>query len=182
MLRIIGGKYKHRKLEQPPLNITRATKDATKEGLFNSLGNEIVDSVFLDLFSGSGAIGIEAYSRGAKSVYLVDKSLEAVNTINKNLINLDIKEITVINCDYNKALKKLKSKNLLFDFVFLDPPYKFTINIEFVKFLENSGVLRDNCKILIETDYRIDLNEFSKYNAKMLKYGKTYIYILRRKI
>ena len=69
MIKIRGGKYLHRQLKQPPLEITRSTKDVCKEGMFNSLGN-IFNYSFLDLFGGSGSIGIEAYSRGANPVYI----------------------------------------------------------------------------------------------------------------
>lgn len=72
MLRIVGGKYKHRLLNQPSMETTRCTKDIAREGLFNSLG-DISNSNFLDLFGGSGAVGIEAYSRGASKVYINDK-------------------------------------------------------------------------------------------------------------
>ena len=68
MIRIVGGKYRHRVLDQPSLEITRCSKDSVKEGLFSSLGNDVENKVFLDLFAGSGSVGIESYSRKAKKV------------------------------------------------------------------------------------------------------------------
>jgi len=179
MIRICGGKYRHRKLEQPDINITRCTKDMVKEGLFSSLGFAINNSIFLDLFSGSGAIGIEAYSRGSKEVYLVDKSLNAINIIKKNLKTLGINDITLVMDDYLGALNYFMSSNIKFDIIFLDPPYNMNIDLKFLDVLKDHQVLNDKYIVIFEKDNKIDYQGINDYNVKELKYGKTYIYILR---
>ena len=182
MLRVIGGKYRHRKLEQPPLEITRSTKDSAKEGLFNSLGLRINDSSFLDLFSGSGAIGIEAYSRGAKNVYLNDASSVAFKIIKSNLKSLDINDIQVTNLDYKEALNKFINRKINFDIIFLDPPYKLIIDLNFIEFLKNSGLLKGNWLIIIESDKDLDNDISLNYDVKKLKYGKSIMYIIKGKL
>ena len=131
MIRIIGGYYKHRLINQPSLETTRCTKDIAKEGLFNSLG-DISDLSFLDLFSGSGAVGIEAFSRGASHVVLNEKDKNAKRIIMSNLISLAINDIKVYGLDANDCIKELSSLNESFDIIFLDPPYKDVVldNIE----------------------------------------------------
>ena len=110
MIRIVGGKYRHRVLDQPSLEITRCSKDSVKEGLFSSLGNDVENKVFLDLFAGSGSVGIESYSRKAKKVYLNDKNKEPINVIKNNLKKLDIDDIVVIAAD--QAIAPLKVGDL----------------------------------------------------------------------
>lgn len=180
MIRIIGGTYKHRLINQPPLETTRATKDIAKEGLFNSLG-DISGAKFLDLFSGSGSIGIEAYSRGAKLVYLNDIDTEAKRTIMRNLMALGISDINVTKLEASECIQFLSDKNLVFDLVFLDPPYKFKINKEFLKEMYDLRIVNDESKIIIESDTVLDENEFDEYTIKILKYGKSLMSILRRK-
>ena len=96
MIRIRGGKYLHRVINQPDLSITRATKDSAKEGIFSSLGS-LNGLSFLDLFSGSGQMAIEALSRGAKEVSLNDKNRDAFKIIMNNLKSLGINDIPSIS-------------------------------------------------------------------------------------
>lgn len=178
MIRIVAGKYKHRVLKQPSMAITRSTKDVAKEGMFSSLG-DISNLSFLDLFSGSGAIGIEAYSRGANKVVLNDSSKEAYKIIIENLRSLNINDIKVYNYDYLLTLKKLSLEGTRFDIIFLDPPYKMIINLEFIVTILSFNILKDNSIIICETDYELDSRLLDKYNVKKLKYGRSCIYILR---
>lgn len=180
MIRIIGGYYKHRLINQPSLETTRCTKDIAKEGLFNSLG-DISDLSFLDLFSGSGAVGIEAFSRGASHVVLNEKDKNAKRIIMSNLISLAINDIKVYGLDANDCIKELSSLNESFDIIFLDPPYKFIMNEEYVDNFYNLKIAKEYTRVILETDNELDTNSFSNYNIKVLKYGKTYMNILRRK-
>ena len=179
MIRIVGGKYRHRVLDQPSLEITRCSKDSVKEGLFSSLGNDVENKVFLDLFAGSGGVGIESYSRKAKKVYLNDKNKEPINVIKNNLKKLDINDIVVTNFDYFKALEYYKQNNIIFDIVFLDPPYKMEFDFNVISLLKSYNILSDNHIIIIERDSKINDTNLLNYKVKELKYGKTYIYILR---
>ena len=179
MIRIVGGKYRHRVLDQPSLEITRCSKDSVKEGFFSSLGNDVENKVFLDLFAGSGSVGIESYSRNAKKVYLNDKNKEPINVIKNNLKKLDINDIVVTNFDYLKALEYYKQNNIIFDIVFLDPPYKMEFDFNVISLLKSFNILSDNHIIIIERDSKINDTNLLNYKVKELKYGKTYIYILR---
>ena len=181
MLRVIGGKYKHRKLEQPPLDITRSTKDSAKEGLFSSLGLNIIDSSFLDLFAGSGAIGIEAYSRGAKFVYLNDINKIAFKIIKDNVKKFEINDIAITNLDEKECLKLYSTKNIKFDYVFLDPPYKNIVNLDYLLNFSKLDLLNKNFTIIVETDYQLEDQILNYFKIKQLKYGKTLIYILKEK-
>ncbi len=179
MLRVIGGKYKHRLLKQPLKETTRATKDIAKCGLFSSLG-DLTNKSFLDAFSGSGAIAIEAISRNAKKVVAIEKDKDAYNIILDNINNLKINEdIKVINDDFYKAIIKL---NFTFDIVFIDPPYKYNIDNTFITLLKNNYIINNDSTIIIERENKLDINDFKDYSIKELKYGRTLIYILRGKI
>lgn len=180
MIKIRGGKYLHRQLKQPSLEITRSTKDVCKEGMFNSLGN-IFNYSFLDLFGGSGSIGIEAYSRGANPVYINDKNKEAYKIILENLKSLSITDIKIFNLDYLNLLSLLKDRNIKFDIIFLDPPYKMEINDEFINNILSFDILEKNGIIIAETDYDLSPILIEKYQVKILKYGRSKINILREK-
>lgn len=176
MLRVVGGKYKRRKLEQPSLEITRPTKDMVKEAMFSSIG-DITNKSFLDCFGGSGAIGIEAYSRGAINVTIIENSLEAFKIIKNNLKNLNINDINLIYKDFKKVIDSL---HFSFDYIFIDPPYVYEIDDEFINKLIKANVINKQSTIIIERDKKIFLNIFNEYNVREYKYGKTYLYILRK--
>ena len=178
MIRVVGGKYKRRILEQPDPSITRPTKDVAKEGLFSSLG-DISKKSFLDLFGGSGAIAIEAFSRGANPVYVNDKNKEAIKIIDSNLEKLSINEIKVLSNDYLDALKFLNSKEMKFDIIFLDPPYKMVVDENFINAILLYNILNKDGIIVVETDYDIDKNIVEKYSVKILKYGRSLMNIIR---
>lgn len=179
MIRIVAGKYKHRMLKQPEIETTRCTKDAAREGLFSSLGESIKGKIFLDLFSGSGAVGIEAYSRGASKVYLNDKNFGPIKIIKENLKSLEINDIKLTNLDYNIALEKYKNDGIKFDFIFLDPPYKMIIDYDFVKMIVDKEILSNNPIIILETDYEIDKKISEIYQVKKLKYGRSLMFIIK---
>ena len=148
--------------------------------MFNSLGN-IFNYSFLDLFGGSGSIGIEAYSRGANPVYINDKNKEAYKIIIENLKSLSITDIKIFNLDYLNMLSLLKDRNIKFDIIFLDPPYKMEINDEFINNILSFDILEKNGIIIAETDYDLSPILIEKYNVKILKYGRSKINILRKK-
>ena len=179
MLKIRGGKYLHRVIEQPDMSITRPTKDSAKEGIFNSLGS-LRGLSFLDLFSGSGQMAIEAISRGAEKVVANDINRSAYNIIQGNLKKLGINEIKTYNLDYKNCLKKLSENNEKFDIVFLDPPYKMIVNENFINELLSYNIMNEDFRIVIETDYELDEELFNSFIIKKLKYGRSLMYVLRR--
>ena len=184
MIRIVGGKYRHRVLDQPSLEITRCSKDSVKEGLFSSLGNDVENKVFLDLFAGSGSVGIESYSRKAKKVYLNDKNKEPINVIKNNLKKLDINDIVVTNFDYLKALEYYKQNNIVFDIVFLDPPYKSDFAIKAIKYILENSMITEDGTIIFETDDKNKEQEILKYKEMRIcdirKYGSVYVIFIRK--
>ena len=180
-MRIVGGKYRSRLIDFPSdEKITRPTKDMVREGLFNALGETVFDSVVLDLFAGSGSLGLEALSRGAQFAYFVDKSFDAIKVIKKNIMALDITNSEIVNSDYLSALENFKTKNITLDIIFLDPPYKMNIIDEIVDYVIDYDILSKNGIIVIETDYKVDLNDERFAKVKQYKYGKTFVTIKRR--
>jgi len=157
-MRVIAGKYKSRRLEAPRDIETRPTSDRLRETLFNVVAPGIEDSVWLDLFAGSGAIGIEALSRGARSVYFVESAGAAARTIRKNLHTLGIDEgVEVIERDAATALRMLDSQVVVCDFVFLDPPYRRLGDYEqILGFLSQSRLLNPESHVIAEHDKHFD--------------------------
>ncbi|HAS56305.1 MAG TPA: 16S rRNA (guanine(966)-N(2))-methyltransferase RsmD, partial [Firmicutes bacterium] len=120
MLKIIGGKYRSRIIATPSIE-TVPTKNIVREALFSAVSFDL-DGNTLDLFAGSGAIGIEALSRGAKKSYFVDKSISSCKIIESNLKTLKEDNGIILNMDYMDALKKLNEENVSFSFIYIDPP------------------------------------------------------------
>lgn len=150
-MRIISGTARGTKLYTLEGQTTRPTLDRVKESLFNIIQNKIPNSVFLDLFSGSGAIGLEAASRGARKVILCDKSKEAIKIINKNIEKTHlIEKIEIYNLDYEVLLKTKIKENL--DIVYIDPPYDSDFAIKSIEYIIDKKLINEESKIIIETD------------------------------
>ena len=127
MPRVIAGQFKGTILEAPKGDNTRPTGDKVKEALFSIIQTRVPDCDFIDLFSGTGGIGIEALSRGASSVVLVEKSGYAASVIRQNLAKIrkdKSDDIRLLKCGYDAALDMLASEGKKFDIIFMDPPYR----------------------------------------------------------
>jgi 16S rRNA (guanine(966)-N(2))-methyltransferase RsmD len=183
-MRVIAGKYKSRKLEAPPGMQTRPTSDRLRETLFNVVAPVVADSVWLDVFAGSGAIGIEALSRGARSAYFVESASAAARTIRKNLHTLEINEgAEVIERDAAVALRMLDSQAVTCNFVFLDPPYRKMGDYEQVLgFLSQSQLLAPASQVIAEHDKHFDPgNEFGSLRRyRTLRQGDAVLSFYRR--
>jgi 16S rRNA (guanine966-N2)-methyltransferase len=157
-MRVIAGKYKSRRLIAPEGVETRPTSDRLRETLFNVVAPRIEGSVWLDLFAGSGAIGIEALSRGAQSVYFVESSGAAARIIRKNLHTLEIsKEADIFQCDAMTALRTLNTQGVMCTFIFLDPPYRKLDDYEQVlNFISRSRLLSHGGQVIAEHDKHFD--------------------------
>ena len=182
-MRIVAGKAKGTKLYTLEGENTRPTLDRVKESLFNIIQNEIQDSIFLDLFSGSGAIGLEAVSRGAKKAILCDKSKDACMIIKKNIDKTHaVENVELYQADFKEALTNRIHEKL--DIIFLDPPYKTDFAIEAVKIVWEKDLLKENAMIIIETDdnSRIlkDLESINCEIKYVRKYGRAYLIFLKR--
>ena len=150
-MRIISGKAKGTKLYTLEGNNTRPTLDRVKESLFNIIQSKIPDSIFLDLFAGSGAIGLEAVSRNAKKVILVDNSKESIDIIRKNIEKTHSENnVELIKSDYKTALEKYI--NIKPDIIFIDPPYETDYAYEAIKIILQKELLKEDTLIIIETD------------------------------
>ncbi|WP_426460939.1 16S rRNA (guanine(966)-N(2))-methyltransferase RsmD [Mycoplasma hafezii] len=150
MLRVIAGKYRHIKLEQPDSKITRPTTDKVREAVFSSLQFKIADKKCLDLFSGSGAWSIEAMSRGANSVDAIELNKSAYKVIQKNIQAVKENNINLINTDAKLFIEKTSKT---YDFIFMDAPFKETelVNHILEKIAEKE-ILNPDGEIIIETD------------------------------
>ena len=124
-MRIIAGQYRSRRLKANPPRQTRPTSDKLRETVFNILGRRVIESVFLDAYAGVGAIGIEAVSRGARSVYFIDRAAKACAAIRTNLESLNVEaECHVLRMECGEAFSHCLSQGARFDIIFLDPPYE----------------------------------------------------------
>ena len=172
-MRVVSGKYKGRKLKEFNLNTTKPTLDKVKEAMFDMIQFDVVDAVVLDLFSGTGALGIEAISRGAKKTFLVDNNAQAIKIIKENLKGVT-EDYLVIN---QNGLDYLKSTKEKFDIVLLDPPYQTDLGLKAIEILINENKLNENAIILFETsnDLNIELN-FSNFKITKKKYGTVAVF------
>lgn len=176
-MKIISGLYKGRNIKGFNIDGTRPTQDRIKENLFNMINYELEDKIVLDLFSGSGNLGIEALSRGANFTYFVDNNNESIKIIKENINNLNIKNCKVIKNDYLKALSLIDKV----DIVFLDPPYKTNYIEKAINKIESLNILNNNGLIICETD-SLDKIVYSDrleiYKTK--QYSDKYIVILKK--
>ena len=184
-MRIISGKAKGTNLYTLKGNQTRPTTDRAKEALFNIIGTDIVECTFLDLFAGSGAVGLEAASRGAKKVILADKSFDAINIIKKNIQKTHLEnETTVYKLDCELVLKtKIKEKQ---DYIFLDPPYKSDLLYKTIQIILKNDLLNENGIIIAETDRLEEIEEeLKKIKVSILdvrRYGRNQFIFLKKSV
>lgn len=181
-MRIIGGKARGTKLYTLEGKNTRPTLDRVRESLFNIIQNKIKDSIFLDLFSGSGAVGLEAISRGATKAILCDKQKEAINIIKKNTEKTHFEDkIEIYNLSFDEVLKnKIKEK---VDIIYIDPPYDTDLSYQSVKILIKENLLKEESIIIIETDKKEEiLKQLENLEVEITdvrKYGRAYLIFLR---
>ena len=180
-MRIISGSARGTKLYTLEGLETRPTLDRVKESVFNIIQSDIMEATVLDLFAGSGAIGLEMLSRGAKKAILCDNSKKAVEIIKKNIEKTHMKEkAEVYNLDFETCIEKLKHQK--FDIIYIDPPYATNYIARALKKIIELELVNENTNIIIETDdeKRI-LNEIENLDIKIKdkrKYGRAVIMFL----
>jgi 16S rRNA (guanine(966)-N(2))-methyltransferase RsmD len=157
-MRVIAGKYKGRRLGAPEGTDTRPTSDRLRETLFNVVAPEIEGSTWLDLFAGTGAVGIEALSRGAARAVFVEPAVRPLRTIKKNIALVGAEQdAEIVDRDAIVALRMLESSTASFDFCFLDPPYRKMGDYEQVlKFLSTARLLNPGGTVIAEHDKHFD--------------------------
>lgn len=172
-MRVISGSAKSLPLKTLEGFSTRPTTDRIKETLFNMIQPSIPDCIFLDLFSGSGAIGIEALSRGAKNAIFVENNQKAVKCIEENLKFTKLYESArVLSMDVFMALKKLDGA-FTFDLIFMDPPYQLNCEEDILRYLSNSSsLLHENTRIIIEADLGKELPYADIYGFEIVREKK----------
>ena len=182
-MRIISGKARGTKLYTLDGNNTIPTLDRVKESLFNIIQNEIPGSIFLDLFSGSGAIGLEAVSRGAEKAILCDNSKAAIEIIKKNIQKTNFEDKTILyNKEYDFVLKNELNEKV--DIVYIDPPYKTDFVCKAIKILIERDLLKEDSYIIVETDQEQIINKIEKIDINIIdkrKYGRANLIFLKRK-
>ena len=181
-MRIISGTARGTKLFTLEGLETRPTLDRVKEAIFNIIQSQIRDAVILDLFAGSGAIGLEMLSRGAKKAILCDKSKSAMEIIKKNIEKTHMAEkVKLYNLDFEKCIEKIKNDK--FDIIYLDPPYNTDYIMKSLNKILDLELMNSNGLIILETDdeKRI-LEDIKNIKVKIVdkrKYGRATIIFLK---
>ena len=153
-MRIIGGEFRSRTLIAPKGNDTRPTLDQVRESLFNILQFRIENARVLDLFAGSGALALEALSRGAQSAVLCDISPDACKAIARNIGSLGcLERARLMRMPAERALETLRQEKARFELIFLDPPYRMDAS-ELIDRLMDAGLLADEGQIIVEHDQK----------------------------
>jgi 16S rRNA (guanine966-N2)-methyltransferase len=176
ILRIIAGKARGRKLISPATMETRPTLDRVKEAMFSSIQSYIQEAVVVDVFSGTGSLGLEAASRGAREVYLFDKSSVTFPLLKQNIENLKFQDFCFpINTDSYAGLKQLASKEKKFNIIFIDPPYCKEMIPEAMKIIKEYEMLKEDGIIVTKIDTIETIYEGYKdiKLTKSKKYGNT---------
>ncbi len=154
-MRVIAGKARSLPLKTPPGKNTRPTTDRIKETLFNILAPELPDSIFVDVFSGSGAIGIEAISRGARKSYFIENDKVACSCIMENLTFTGfLEQAVVLKQDAKFALATLPNEAV--DVIFMDPPYDSGCEEELLATLQKAAFVTEDTQIIIEASLNKD--------------------------
>lgn len=178
-MRVISGTYRSRVLKEVPSTSTRETRDRVKESFFGTIHFECFNATVLDLFSGSGGLGIEALSRGAKYCDFVDMNPLAVKTVKENIESLKCEEMTRVHqTDYLNFLDKT---TLTYDLIFLDPPYQTFDILEILGIIQSKKLLKDNGTIVLLTHKTemINLENYDIISYKTKEKGITKIQFLQ---
>ena len=175
-MRVISGKVRGLKLNTPQNEDVRPTTDRVKESLFNMISPYIMESSVLDLFAGTGSLGIECLSRGAEKCVFVDISKDSIAITKSNIKKARVEnESIVLNVDFKDAISKLKIQKSKFDIIFMDPPYYKNMFIDALKKIDDADLLNEDGIIVIEHDSKDEFPEnigrLDKSKAK--KYGST---------
>lgn len=158
-MRVIAGKFRSRRLAGPGSLRIRPTSDRLRETLFNVLGTSVADSFFVDLYAGTGAVGIEAISRGAREVVFVESSAKAARLIRCNLESLQIGSgAELIESQAERGLERIAARHRVADFVFLDPPYEATGEYSgILEYLDASHIVAPYGIVIVEHSRKMSL-------------------------
>ncbi|HHU61567.1 MAG TPA: 16S rRNA (guanine(966)-N(2))-methyltransferase RsmD [Natronincola sp.] len=177
-MRIISGTAKGTKLTGLPGQETRPTADRVKEALYNIIGASISGSSFLDLYAGNGGVGLEALSRGAHRVVLIDSNPKCTKIINTNRMKANFERGETYTNDVFLALKRLDKDNAEFDFIFMDPPYNKGLISKTLEEIGQLSVLKKDGIVIVEASNKEDAPQVVSKLSLMReqKYGDTKLY------
>lgn len=183
-MRVISGYLKGKKLEGYNIPTTRPTMDRVKESMFASIQNNTNNAIVLDLFCGSGSLGIEAISMGTSKCYFVDNNKDIISYLNKNINNLGIKnKCTVIDKDYREALLYFKNNNIKFNIILVDAPYKMEVMEEVINLVSKYGLLLGDGLLILEYSFDKLKDNYDTFKlVKSKKYGDKYVNIYKKVI
>jgi len=157
-MRVVSGTCKGRPLKAVPGSTTRPTTDKVKEALFNMIGPYFDGGIGLDLFAGSGGLGVEALSRGLEKVIFIDRESKAIQVIHENIKSCMFEEkAEVFRNDADRALKALIKREIYFDYIFLDPPYKKQQLVSLMEKMDKYDLVRPNGTIVCEHSFDVEL-------------------------
>lgn len=169
-MRVIAGTARSLPLKTPEGLDTRPTTDRIKETLFNMLQTKVGDSVFVDLFSGSGGIGIEALSRGARKAYFVEYDKKALTCIKDNLNFTKFTDrAMVINADVCSAIDRITDEA---DIIFMDPPYESGLDVEVLRLLSKASCVTEDTLVIVEATLQREVSEFENCGYTVSKEKK----------
>jgi len=188
-MRIITGKAKGVRLSTLPGDDVRPTTEMAKEGIFSAIQFDLSGKSFLDLFAGSGQMGLEAISRGANSAVFVDASEDSLRVVRKNIEKTGFSlQSKVIRSEYGEFIKSASKRGQAFDFVFADPPYHKDLGPELVKRIIRAGLVKNGGLLMVETDRdELDTAKVPQEvtdriaSIKKYKFSKCYVYFVRLK-
>ncbi|SMQ70162.1 16S rRNA (guanine(966)-N(2))-methyltransferase RsmD [Bacillus sp. OV166] len=183
VVRVVSGICKGRPLKAVPGNTTRPTTDKVKEALFNMIGPYFDGGIGLDLFAGSGGLGLEALSRGLDKVIFIDRELKAIQVIQENIKACKFEDQTeVYRNDADRALKALIKREICFDFIFLDPPYKKQQLVSLMEKMDKQDVVKIDGCVVCEHSFDVELpKSFGRFiQIKHEKYGMIAVTIYLR--
>lgn len=182
-MRVISGSAKGRPLKAVPGMGTRPTTDKVKEAIFSMIGPYFAGGAVLDLFAGTGGLGIEALSRGMERAVFIDADKKSVEVVRANLQAARLADKAEVYCnDAGRALKALGKRGAKFDLVFLDPPYKMTAIAECIGTMQELGMLESAATVVVEHDASNAFDERigDATRMKQAQYGETAVSIYRR--
>lgn len=178
-MRVIGGIYRHRKLEFPDNNKDiRPTKDRIREAFFSAIG-DLSNKTFLDLYAGCGSIGIEALSRGADKCIFADNNKVSINYVKSNLDSLNIENAEVYLISDFDALEQFKNRKIQFDVIYLDPPYEKGEYENILSYIYRFNLIKPNGIVACETNRAIEINPLWNQTIKEYHYGEITVVTLR---
>ena len=178
-MRVVGGKYRGKVLKTFQGTEVRPTSDRAKESLFNILAPQIMGATVLDLFAGTGSVGLEALSRGAKEVFFTDVRRESLQIVKANLSSVKESTERVFLMDFKDALSKFSREGKKFDIVFLDPPYHTEFGEEALALIQRYELLSEKGIVIFEHDGKEILDVLEHYDRR--KYGVAYLDFYREK-